>query len=137
MSGEYYYWDRDTDVLTKAKYNILKDPKELWEPEFRELSDNWEKNKRVEETLVRGFYISTVFLSFDHGWFGISPILFETMIFDHSLGRANYNPDFQNRYSTSTEARADHKRIADLSRRLLLKSPQISRKNYRKVMGKI
>jgi len=137
----WYFWNPETDELTKAKYNILTSPKELWEPEHLALSECWHKNKRVAESLISGFWISTVFLGLDHSWGEGPPICFETMIFDHSMRksteRSSWMEQYGNRYSSGNEARESHKRLDKLSRWLLLKSPQVSRNRYMKLIGQI
>jgi len=74
--------------------------------------DEWEKNirhpqyKRVAETTIDGKWVSTVFLSIDHG-FGLtgSPILFETMVFENKDTRGDI---YQRRYCTHEEAMKGH-----------------------------
>jgi hypothetical protein len=49
--------------------------------------------------------VSTVFLGLDHGWIGLRPVWFETMIFDKTqLGDVIY----EERYSTLDEAEQGH-----------------------------
>lgn len=60
-----YFWDPETDTVHKAKYDIVFDPRELWEPELIELQKNLEKNLRVGSTFLPGIWISTVFLGID------------------------------------------------------------------------
>ena len=42
-------------------------------------------NRRVALETINGITISTVFLGMDHNYFGGSPILWETMVFDEKV----------------------------------------------------
>ena len=70
------------------------------------------ENRRVAvDTLVNpidgsGINISTVFLGIDHGVFGSSPVLFETMV----SGKCPYDEEME-RYSTWDDAEKGHKNI--------------------------
>ena len=59
-----------------------------------------------------GALISTVFLGLDHNFFGGTPILFETMIFDFDAAT-----DYQERCATWNEAIEMHKRAEGLLER--------------------
>lgn len=63
--------------------------------------------KRVNETQIGPYWVSTVWLGINHGFGSGPPLIFETMVFantDETLG-----PDLEcRRYSTEAEARAGH-----------------------------
>ncbi len=73
-------------------------------------------NRIVKQEQVGDWFVSTVFLGLDFGW-GDVPMIFETMIFDHSqpvtykLGKKEHTSDkdiYQERYSTYDEAVHSH-----------------------------
>lgn len=128
-----YSWNPETDELIPAKYDILRDPHELWEPEHIALWKDQQKKVRVAESMIRSYWFSTVFLGLDHGWGG-EPLLFETMILNFSSGRwLNY----QERYPTGKKAQKAHEKLDRISRWLLLTAPQISQKNFAAVIDKV
>jgi len=69
--------------------------------------------RRVAETWVEGYWVSTVFLVVDHAFGCGPPVLWETVVFL----RANAGPDelgyeqYQERYTSRADAEAGHKRI--------------------------
>jgi hypothetical protein len=67
--------------------------------------------RRVAEDYVGRVWISTVFLSMDHNWFGPNhpPVLFETMVF----GGGIFDEE-QMRYCTWEEAEAGHKDMVEV-----------------------
>lgn len=67
-------------------------------------------SRRVAAWKRDGVRISTVFLSFDHGFGAGPPLLFETMIF------GGEHDDYQERYSTRAEALAGHLRAVEMVR---------------------
>lgn len=84
-------------------------------------------DRQVGLDLIGDFRISTVFLGMDHNYFqGESPILFETMVFDHSKPRevkldggppvTVYDDLGQWRYSTWDEALEGHRRVVELAK---------------------
>ena len=69
-----------------------------------------DEQRRVGLTKVGGVEISTVFLTVDHAPHGLTPILFETMVF----GLVCSDTDFEYgcwRYTTWEEAEQGHERI--------------------------
>jgi hypothetical protein len=76
--------------------------------------------KRVAETTVGPYWVSTVWLGLDHGFgTGSRPVIFETMVFagpdDGTLG-----PDMDcRRYCTEAEARTGHEETVLLVRATL------------------
>jgi hypothetical protein len=74
--------------------------------QWLETSDERRVVARDEQEGVR---VSTVFLGLDHAFGGSVPILFETMIFG---GPHN---DFQERYTSRTEALDGHRRAVELA----------------------
>lgn len=60
----------------------------------------------VARNEIGGSVVSTVFLGFDHNWFGGRPLIFETMVFTDG------NPVSQRRCSTWLEAEEQHAAVA-------------------------
>lgn len=53
------------------------------------------KKRVVEQTTTRHYWVSTVFLGIDHGWYGKRlPVVFETMTFDrrHVVKEWSFDP---------------------------------------------
>lgn len=69
--------------------------------------------RRVNESRVGPFHVSTVFLGVDHGWRNPAPVLFETMIFGAPEGHAL--SDYQDRCCTWQEAEAMHRKAWKLA----------------------
>lgn len=92
--------ERSVDLLTWAR----------WFQRARGTNDSW-PNRRISETRIVGFVVSTVFLGLDHA-FGQSarPKVYETMIFflPERLGFRGY---YCERCSTYREAVAQHRRV--------------------------
>lgn len=63
-------------------------------------------DRNIARVTLGDVLVSTVFLGLDHGWGG-PPVLFETMIF------GGPHSDYQQRYTTRTEALMGHKRAFD------------------------
>lgn len=59
-------------------------------------------NRRVDETYIGPYHISTVFMGLDHGWGDQEPQIFETMVFGDPLDEP------MTRYSTWAEAMVGH-----------------------------
>lgn len=84
--------------------------------------------KRVAETTIAGMWVSTVWLGLDHGFSFLPgddrrPIIFETMIFDHSgdepggEGVADWLGAWDGqcwRYATEAEAIAGHAEVVNM-----------------------
>jgi len=67
------------------------------------------ENKRVAQTYIDDYRISTVFLGLDHNYEEDGPpILFETMVFKGSDSDLDMD-----RYSTYSEAEQGHQRMVD------------------------
>jgi hypothetical protein len=66
-----------------------------------------EKQKRViaRTHLPNGCWVSTVFLTIDHSMDGITPVLWETMVFDCE------DLDIQRRYTSLQDARKGHDEV--------------------------
>lgn len=63
--------------------------------------------KRVAETAVGPYWISTVWLGMDHRWGQGPPLIFETMVF--APDEVTLGPEIEcRRYSTEAEALAGH-----------------------------
>lgn len=73
-------------------------------------------DKRVAEDTIGPYWVSTVFLGIDHGFFG-RLLVFETMVFDRSTEEPRSAPDlYQDRYETWDEAVAGHAEAVALVR---------------------
>ena len=73
--------------------------------------------KRVAETQVGPYWISTVWLGLDHSFAGGPPLIFETMVFATSPDVSGPGPDLEcRRWSTEAEALAGHEEFATLVR---------------------
>jgi len=74
--------------------------------------------RRVAADYVGKVWISTVFLSIDHNWYGPNhpPVLFETMVF----GGGFLNEE-QMRYCTWAEAEAGHKDMVEVVQAYVLR----------------
>lgn len=83
--------------------------------QLRELPDYF----RVAQTQIGPFWVSTIWLGFDHR-FGIdigAPIIFETMVFARGVDAPDLGPDIDTmRYCTEDQARAGHEEIVTLIR---------------------
>lgn len=79
-----------------------------------------EQDRRVAQDHVeqgdRKFWVSTVFLGLDHAFGGSVPIVFETMVFDHSGGEERFSDLYSDRYATWDGAVAGHKHVVDAMR---------------------
>jgi len=76
------------------------------------------ERRRVGDTTVGNYRISTVFLGLDHG-FSLdgeehTPILFETMVFSYSNEVDKLHDLYQDRYATWDEAVVGHKAVVKL-----------------------
>lgn len=66
--------------------------------------------KRVAETDLDHYWVSTVWLGLDHQWDDGPPLIFETMVFaKDSAGEIDFSGEDSDRYSTEAEALAGHK----------------------------
>lgn len=84
--------------------------------------------KFVAQETVGPYWVSTVWLGLDHGWYRehpSPPIIFETMVFtDDTNAETGFRDDFdQRRYSTEAEAIAGHQETCQLVRATLLDPP--------------
>ena len=85
--------------------------------------------RRVGYDMIGPFRVSTVFLGLDHDFVPSNharePLIFETMIFDHSreehaFGRSYHAAfDFQRRYRTWDAAKSGHDYAVKLAKRML------------------
>jgi hypothetical protein len=76
-----------------------------------------EDYKRVAETTVGSYWVSTVWLGINHNFMGDPPLIFETMVFntvDGSLADDKY----MERYSTIQQAEQGHGHIVEMVRQL-------------------
>ncbi len=75
--------------------------------------DAWQKLKRIAETTVGDWWISTVYLGMNHAIGGGPPLIFETMIFPteaavQDTDESRWGERWQDRYSTEEQAIAGH-----------------------------
>lgn len=89
------YYNRAGQVISR----------EEWASKFEDDDD-----RRVAETTVGIFWVSTVFLGLNHAWGGGPPLIFETMVFNQDSER-EFEDVFCERYSTEEEALAGHKEV--------------------------
>ena len=82
------------------------------------LTDTFPKAGRVvEQTYLDEYYVSTVFLAFDHGFENTKPVLWETMIFPlRDNGRIDYNDLYCDRYTSYDDAQRGHRTVLDTLR---------------------
>ena len=91
----YWYLDGHTPISTN-------DPAK-WGEMFKS------QDRRVAQTDVDGYSVSTVFLGIDHNWLPTGrPILFETMVFTDQEDPLDL---WQARYCTWEEAEAGHEAV--------------------------
>lgn len=82
---------RECDVLTMGRY-FLQNP----------------ERRHVGLDSIGRYEVSTVFLGVDHGWGG-TPVLYETMVYDHEAPRENRWLDVQVRYVSRAQALEGHR----------------------------
>ena len=88
------YYDRQGQAITA----------EQWAATF--------KDKRVDQTTVGNYWISTVWLGIDHGWDQGLPLIFETMVFVQAGGADDQKWDqWQDRYHTEAAALIGHQAV--------------------------
>jgi hypothetical protein len=99
------YYDRDGKKISRYEFNRL-----LGDMEY----------KRVAETQIGPYWVSTVWLGLDHQFGQGPPLLFETMVFAvdrDDPGLETLGPDLDcQRYSTEAEALAGHEDMCTLIR---------------------
>jgi|ERR1700759_542596 len=97
-------------------FDINGNPISMWE--FVGLSNSDER--RISETQIGDYWVSTVHLVLDHSMFGNTPIIFETMIFNTNESFCNDEKDpynrFQERYSTLQQAKDGHEKSCRMVR---------------------
>jgi hypothetical protein len=87
------YYDKDTTPIE------LMD----WAHKF----EDTEYKRVAETTLPDGTYISTVWLGLDHQFGDGPPLIFETMVFDASMGTM-FDGDYTDHYTLLSEAEEGH-----------------------------
>ena len=103
-------FDPDLSLKQWDQKWILDENKQVVKADLLEWGKFLDKgDRRVALTDTSNGSVSTVFLGLNHNWelFG-PPLLFETMIFGGS------HDQFQERYSTWSEAEEGHQRAVDL-----------------------
>jgi len=88
-------------------YWILEDraPRRVTMEEWLLWQRNYPDGRRIGYTEVGEASVSTVFLSLDHAYPGMPPVLFETMVFNGPLDGE------MERYRTIQEAEAGHEQM--------------------------
>ena len=102
LDGPMYY-DREG----KPMDGVLRWAKLLEDPAY----------KRVAETTVGPYWVSTVWLGLDHSFLGYGPpLIFETMVFHSADGSMLGDDEYMERYSTEEQALAGHEHIVEMIR---------------------
>lgn len=84
--------------------------------------------KRVAETTIGNYWVSTVWLGLDHGWNNdnLPPLIFETMVFaTEDMDPAMDLELSQDRYYTEAEALAGHEAIVLMIRATIQEEPDV------------
>jgi hypothetical protein len=103
MFGDYF--DRDGNPVPDDWWDKSKHGEQYYRLQSHSLA------KRVGATDVGQLRVSTVWLGLDHGYLQGTPIIFETMVFDH-----RNDPMWDNeltRYATEEEAMRGHLETLD------------------------
>lgn len=120
-----------------GKY-VLREGKPVEEPDLFKWGEWMEHSveRRIDETMIGNFRISTVFLGLDHNFSrpfpvpdGYQPIIFETMIFN-MIDKSKYHrtreefEDFCERYTTHEAALEGHRRAVKMVKDFLSASEE-------------
>lgn len=89
-------------------YRLLPDHKVIPTDYSPDLWDMKKHDRRVAETTIGPYRVSTVFLVIDHGFGNKAPLLFETMVFGPES-----SDDDQWRYSTWDAAVEGHAKVCE------------------------
>jgi hypothetical protein len=82
-------------------------------------------DRRVAQTTIGDFWISTVFLGLDHQYSeGERPLLFETIVFEYTGEEDERESVSMRRYSTWNEAETGHRFIEQETRSYLTKAEE-------------
>ena len=75
--------------------------------------------KIVKQDIIGKYFVSTVWLGFDHNFHLDYPIIFETMVFYCKKDRPDFERDdiFMARYRTEKEALKGHKAVCKLAKK--------------------
>jgi hypothetical protein len=106
------------------KYILDENDNPVLEPNLMKWSAWYEANRdkrRVARDKVGEYEVSTVFLTFDHGWDGGPPVLWETMIFGGKYD--DWINEYQVRYTSLADAKAGHAEAVALA-----SQPEVTRK---------
>ncbi len=101
------------------RYYILKDKEVVETKDVLEAARHFASLDRIlKQEHVGPYWISTVFLGFDHSFVSGKPVLFESMVFkqDKSVG--------MDRYETYGEAMEGHRRLVEKYRAKVEKKEQ-------------
>lgn len=127
-------------------YYYVLDGREIRAVDMQEWAD-WFRtgNRRVAETFIGEYRVSTVFLSIDHSFSAAGPpVLFESMVFgqktveirapDGSTWVSAESLDWQPRYRTYDEAERGHEVLCEEVRRLTGNAEQVTADAIRNAM---
>jgi hypothetical protein len=116
------------------KYILTEDHRVVPEPDLLTWAHWFENAERhVAKDLIGPYFVSTVFLGLDHDFTSMftanvrGPLVFETMLFDHSREQSSpwfdrkFHPsfNFQRRYRSWDEAKAGHDYAVKIAARML------------------
>lgn len=100
----YYYLNEDK---TTSKCDL-----HTWGEQTQKMCDT--DSKHVASDILEDKWVSTVWLGLDHNLNDKGdPLIFETMIFDHSDGKTDMSDIYCERYSTWQEAEEGHKKALE------------------------
>lgn len=110
-----HFFDRDGKPISLARWC------ELFESRF-----HGSEYYRVAISRGYGYEVSTVWTGVDYSFGSGEPLIFETMIFiaDHEPDEPRQALDYQERYSTETEAMEGHAKAAEVVKQYVAKMPR-------------
>lgn len=104
--GTWYRLDEQNNVVECKNFQEFYD----WNRSLPQ-DDRTSVGKYIDQDWIGKTFVSTVFLSTDHGWNNDVPIVFETMVFvDPELSITEEDCD---RYATYAEAVAGHQKMLE------------------------
>lgn len=99
----YFSWDKETGKVTPFDSSA----------DTFALAQEFDKNRKVDDTYIGPYNISTVFLVIDHNWMTGKPQLFETLVFGPMKG------EIMLRYATAEDAQYGHDQVVEEVRELV------------------
>jgi len=98
-----------TNMFWDKQGNPIGETPDKWIPLSQDLN-----YRRVAETQVGTYWVSTVWIGIDLGFGSQPPLLFESMVFANSSAKGIEGNDvYMNRYATEAEAIEGHKTIVE------------------------